>query len=177
MTPQLRALLKASKLPVSIGDAFDDMGVAEELIAEHYAAAKSEGEARLVWNSFLLLQKPELLRGYAEALYRAHCREILTRRVAREDTRPGTHAECLVLLSRASLKAPLSESYAALMEHCFEQAFRATVRAGGQPPREGYKGERQELLTDLRRKTEVESRTREDSPSNPLSKRMQWGTR
>jgi hypothetical protein len=43
-----------------------------------------------------------------EMVYRAHCREILARVVACEDTRPGTAAECCCACCETSQVAPLN---------------------------------------------------------------------
>ena len=47
-------------------------------------------------------------------MYRSHCRELLDRVAAGEDTRPGTTAECWGALRETSLRVPLSTSAAGL---------------------------------------------------------------
>jgi hypothetical protein len=53
---------------------------------------------------------PAMPRMRTEVLYRAHCRELLDRVAAGEDTRPGTAAECCLALSETSLQVPLRTS-------------------------------------------------------------------
>jgi hypothetical protein len=65
--------------------------------------------ANRIQHSFLLL-RPAHPRMRSEALYRSHCRELLDRVAAGEDTRPGTAAECSLALSETSLQVPLRTS-------------------------------------------------------------------
>lgn len=86
---------------------FDAMQWAEDEIdagmRRHPAAAEK------IQRSFLLLQ-PSSPQMHTEAVYRSHCRELLDRVAAGEDTRPGTAAECCLALSETSLKVPLRTS-------------------------------------------------------------------
>ncbi|HEV3071879.1 MAG TPA: hypothetical protein VGY76_10700 [Solirubrobacteraceae bacterium] len=102
--PDVRALLSDSFL-----DAYElmmgFMGWGEDHID---AMCRSHPEhADRIWHSFKLLRPTaDLMR--TEAVYRAHCTEILERVIAREDTRPGTAAECCIACCEASLLAPLT---------------------------------------------------------------------
>lgn len=129
---------------------FDCMGVAEEELKKAEASA-----------AFPLLCPTPLLVGKSLNLYRSHARELIARFKAKEDTRPGTDAECLTALLHGALKAPLDSTAAALAERLFRGVFDADEvrRLGlGEAPREPWPGASDELLTTLRRKLRVEER-------------------
>jgi hypothetical protein len=86
---------------------FDAMQWAEDEID----AAKRRHPAAVdrIWRSFLLLRPSSPLMR-TEVVYRSHCRELLDRVAAGQDTRPGTAAECCLALSETSLKVPLRSS-------------------------------------------------------------------
>ncbi|WP_370973617.1 hypothetical protein [Amycolatopsis sp. cg9] len=93
--------------------AFERMEWAEEEIAA--AQARHPQQADRIWHSFSLLQpNPGLERMASEMIYRSHCREILDRVAAGEDTRPGTAAEGCCALRNTSLVAPLTSAGAGL---------------------------------------------------------------
>ncbi|MGW1261249.1 hypothetical protein ACWD7Y_04710 [Streptomyces drozdowiczii] len=87
----------------------------EKAMARH-GETRAEGERGTgpIWNSFALLKashNDELLR---EPLYRAHCHELLERVAKGQDTRPGTDAEMITVLSKTSLIAPMTSAAACL---------------------------------------------------------------
>ncbi|MFJ4686516.1 hypothetical protein [Streptomyces sp. NPDC088789] len=87
----------------------------EKAMARH-GETRREGERGTgpIWNSFMLLKaahNDELLR---EPLFRAHCHELLERVAKSEDTRPGTDAEMITVLSKTSLVAPMTSAAACL---------------------------------------------------------------
>jgi hypothetical protein len=61
----------------------------------------------LIWHSFHMLAPTHELM-MTEMVYRAHCREILARVIAGEDTRPGTAAECCIACCQTSQLAPMN---------------------------------------------------------------------
>ncbi|MGW3153768.1 hypothetical protein [Streptomyces sp. NPDC001089] len=81
-----------------------------------------------IWNSFSLLKAPHdgLLR---EPLYRAYCREILDRVAKGEDTRPGTDAEMILVLSETSKAAPLTSAAACLYMRLMARSVPAFARS------------------------------------------------
>ncbi|UXX93953.1 hypothetical protein N7U49_21325 [Streptomyces sp. AD2-2] len=88
----------------------------EKAMARHGEPPRPEGKRGTgpIWNSFILLKathNEELLR---EPLFRAHCHELLERVAKGQDTRPGTDAEMITLLSRTSLVAPMTSAAACL---------------------------------------------------------------
>lgn len=92
---------------------------AEEEIAA--ACARHPADADRIWHVGLALfsvgAHEHLL---LERLYRAHCRELLARAVAREDTRPGTAAEVICLLRYTSLISPLTSAATALYMRMYQ---------------------------------------------------------
>jgi hypothetical protein len=86
---------------------FDAMEWAEDEIDA--ATRRHPAAADRIWRSFLLL-RPAHPRMRTEVLYRSHCRELLDRVAAGQDTRPGTAAECCLALSETSLQVPLRTS-------------------------------------------------------------------
>ncbi|MFY1688146.1 hypothetical protein [Plantactinospora sp. WMMB782] len=116
-TPFIESLM--GDLMGQLESAFAAMEWAEEEIE---AARKRHPEADdRIWKSFLLLQPThDLMR--VEMTYRAHCRELLDRVAAGEDTRPGTAAECCIALCETSQAGPLRESAAGLYFRMWEKA-------------------------------------------------------
>lgn len=108
----------------SVTDALElvDQGEAEI----RAAAARLPGEADLLWHSFSLLS-PELAvdddRMSTDFVHQAHCRELLERVAAGEDTRPGTDAEVIVICMRMSLVAPLNTPGTTLYMRLWARAF------------------------------------------------------
>jgi hypothetical protein len=86
---------------------FDAMEWAEDEIDA--ATRRHPAAADRIQRSFLLL-RPSSPQMRTEAVYRSHCKELLDRVAAGEDTRPGTAAECCLALSETSLKVPLRTS-------------------------------------------------------------------
>lgn len=133
----------------TIGKVFDLVAVAEQeierAIKEHPSKAN---ELRAAFQEHLF---PGELARFSDRVYRAHACEVLQRIADGKDPKPGTMAECLVALSLASLKAPLSSSYTAAMEKAFVYVFpekHTEPRVG----REAWAGETEEILTELRKK-------------------------
>ncbi len=114
-----------------IGDmlagAFKKMDWAEDEITR--AQKRHPGQADLMWHCFKLLNPTHELMG-TEWLYRSHCRELLDRMAAGQDTRPGTAAEICCQCSDASQLAPLTESAAGLYGRMFSRATPATTTRG-----------------------------------------------
>ncbi|MFH9731819.1 hypothetical protein [Streptomyces sp. NPDC017260] len=118
-----------------------------------------------IWNSFSLLKvdgNEALLR---EPLYRAHCREILNRRAKGADTRPGTDAEMIVVISEASKIAPMTSAAACLYMRLmarsvpeFAQAVGPQVDLDAYEKVHGRKAD--EYEADLRHKLRRDDRTK-----------------
>lgn len=103
-----------------VDDAFTAMGRVEaEIRAAQRRHPRQQG---VLWHSFkLLLPTSERMR--TEFVYRAHCRELLERVAAGQDTRPGTDAELAVALCEMSLQAPLAGPVVALYLRVWRRAF------------------------------------------------------
>ena len=116
----LLAFLPGS-LAGDVRNAFAQMAVAEEEI-EHARRHYPEREAYLNKVGFLLCMPSEVLVSASEWIYRAHCREILERVAADENTRPPSSAELAIAFSETSLKAPLNPTGAGLYARHFLRA-------------------------------------------------------
>jgi hypothetical protein len=90
------------------------------------AAARHPAEADLLFHAFSLLS-PALAveddRMSTDFVQQAHCRELLERVAAGEDTRPGTDAEVIVICMRMSLIAPLNTPGATLYMRLWARTF------------------------------------------------------
>ncbi|GAB3162058.1 hypothetical protein GCM10027258_80310 [Amycolatopsis stemonae] len=104
-----------------MASAFERMEWAEEEIAA--AQARHPQQASRIWHSFsLLVPNSGLERMSYERVYRAHCREILDRVAADEDTRPGTAAEICCAMLNTSLLAPLTSAATGLYMRMYQAA-------------------------------------------------------
>jgi hypothetical protein len=101
---------------------FERMEWAEDEITK--AQERHRGKADLLYHGFKVLTPThELLSTGAEFVYRSHCRELLERVAAGQDTRPGTAAEIACQCRDASLLAPLTETAAGLYARMWTRAF------------------------------------------------------
>lgn len=112
-----------------MADVFERMEWGEQEIAA--AQARHPRYADRIWHSFsLLVPNTGLERMSSEMVYRAHCRELLDRVAAGEDTRPGTAAEGCCVLRNTSLLAPLTSAATGL--------YMRLWHAAGLPEIEGF---------------------------------------
>lgn len=113
----------SSLLGVDVAGIFDQMDWAEQEIQA--AMRRHPQHADAINDSFgLLLPNSGLERMSSERVYRAHCREILDRVAAGEDTRLGTAAEVCCVLLKTSLRTPIrSEAMGLYLRMWFAAAF------------------------------------------------------
>lgn len=104
--PPLAVEILGADLVSEMSSAFEAMEWAEDEIVQ--AQRRHPTAADRIWHSFKLLVPTHPLSSRAEVVYRAHCRELLERVAAGEDTRPGTAVECCAALSDTSAIAPLT---------------------------------------------------------------------
>jgi hypothetical protein len=90
---------------------FTQMEWAEDEIEK--ARKRHSGQSDKIYHSFKLLAPTHELMG-TEFVYRSHCRELLNRVAAGQDTRPGTAAEICLLCCDTSGLAPLTHTGAGL---------------------------------------------------------------
>ena len=132
---------------------FAAMTWAEEEIAT--AMREHPTHADRLWHAQGLLC-PTADELHKELLYRAHARELLARVAAGGDTRPGTAAECLAVLSRASLDAPLNSDGNGLFLRMWHAAGQPPLDAGFEDARAYHEGSHGSLIDEeegrLRRK-------------------------
>jgi hypothetical protein len=139
---------------------FERMGWAEEEIER--AQKRHPGSADRIWHSFRLLSPGES-KGFermgVDFVYRSHCRELLDRVAAGQDTRPGTAAEVAIACCEASLLSPLTTTAAGLYCRMWAAAFPGQ-RDVWMGQSEHYEGLRGTQISDL----EQEARHKTGSP-------------
>lgn len=132
-----------------IGQTFRCMSIAEEEIKD--AKRRWPRRARRLNAAFGILMPGDLVTA-GDRLYRAHCQELLGRVMRGEDIVPGTDAECMFVLMRASLAAPPdgdhARAYGRLFAACFPDHADITKGLG----RESYEGRVDEIIAHLREK-------------------------
>lgn len=116
-------------IPLQVVRIFDLMRVAEDEIERVKKGQTPEVAARVHAAFGILYPTPELGYDCNPKVYAAHCRELLERVVAGEsDSKINlrTRPEVMMLLSRASLKSPLTtdgcDLYAAIFREIFGNA-------------------------------------------------------
>lgn len=132
----------------TVGSVFRLVEVAEEEIAA--AALKYPEKAAELRASFNPLLFPGQFTNFSKDVYRAHARELLERVAKGENTKPGTDAECLVALSLASLKAPLTSGHLAAMERVFATVYPDKVDQN--IGRAAWPTETDEILSEIKAK-------------------------
>lgn len=112
---------EADGLFAVLAGAFERMEWSEEEISA--AQVRHPERADRIWHSFcLLVPNDGLARMSYENVYRSHCREILDRVAAGEDTRPGTAAEICCAMLASSLLAPLTSAATGLYMRMYQAA-------------------------------------------------------
>jgi hypothetical protein len=127
----------------AISRTFDLVEICEEEIARSASPEKI---------SFLALRPTDGMTGIADGVYRSHCRELIARMMADESLEPGTAAECLLVVSRTSLIAPLGQTANAVAHRLFREVFGVPVVEDGYEPSEAWAGAADEEIRTLRRK-------------------------
>ena len=118
--PRVAELL-GEGLAGAVESAFGSMEIAEEEIAA--AGGSRDDQDDPVWKAFSLLLPTHDLMRRTEFVYRAHCRELLARVRAGEDTRPATDAEIVCGISDASHATPLNGPVVGLQMRLFQRTF------------------------------------------------------
>jgi hypothetical protein len=103
----------------TLASAFTAIDWAEQEITA--ARRRHPAAAGRIWHSFVLL-RPTYDLMTTEAVFRAHCAELLARVAADADTRPGTAAECCIALCETSQLAPLTHAAVGLYARMWQTA-------------------------------------------------------
>jgi hypothetical protein len=141
-------VLREVGLPSRIATVFDRMELADRLVRR---AEQDHGELDFS-PLFRALCPPAVLHDKSDALYLAHCAELVDRFTAGASLQPGTDAECLAIVSDTSLRAPLNTQFAAVADHLFQKLFPDAYQHVGSIVQEPWFGAVAEVMTDLRRK-------------------------
>ncbi len=119
--PRVKELLGAG-LTRSVEEAFGMIDIAEAEIAAARGGKTEADPEDPLWTAFpLLVPSDGLIR--TEVVFRAHVRELLERVKEGKDTRPGTDAEIVSAISRASYSFPLQRSLVGLQGRLFKRRF------------------------------------------------------
>lgn len=158
-------------LGAGLGGAIESVLQCMELAEEEIAAAKGAHPlaADLTHRAFAIMCPSAVLRDGGEKLYRAHCRELLERVHLEKDTRPGTTAEVVAVLSTISFRAPLDRHATVLYWQLFEELFPGEAERirgeAGAYSADAFDREQARVLEEkLRRKLRVASRVLDSSP-------------
>jgi hypothetical protein len=143
-----------------VSETFDRMEVAEEEIAS--AKRRYKRIAHRINRAFKILWPTPGLRMFSTELYRAHARELIERVARNEDTRPGTKAEVLAMMSRTSLDAPLNNLGMAMTMRLFRDLYPQLEHPDLADHREPWEGASDEQLAECRRKLTVEDRVMDE---------------
>lgn len=95
------------------------------------AMGRHPDHADRIWHSFSLVVPTCDLVTFNETVYRTHCRELLERIAAAEETRLATAAECLPALREASRVAPMNPTGFGLYMRLREKASLPPVLMDG----------------------------------------------
>ena len=152
----------------TVGGIFDQIEICESVITK--ARAKYPNHDEAIWNSFSLLRPSKLLHEAPEAVYRAHCAELLERVIKSLDITLGTKAEIMMALSKASLRSPLTHTASVLYARLFREILPCTPVAAGiaQLATMAHDRETERLLAGLAQNTRV--------PDRKPKKESEWRT-
>lgn len=126
-----------------------------ELLA--IAERELRGVPKSIGNAvFGALAPPPGMSRLSDEVYRAHARELVERAQRGASLEIGTDAELLMALSEASLRAPPDAGHAAAFERLFERVMGR--RVDGEPTRESWPGEIDQILSALRARVRVAGR-------------------
>lgn len=145
----------AGSLLGTLQTVFDQMAIAEREI-ERYTA-RFQGNRVDIQRAFVQLRWI-LKIPVPEAVYRSHVRELLTRVANDQSLMRGTKAEVLMLLSEASLVAPLGPRRAALYLMLFDELYPQQFEEQQVVIQEPWMGSSSELLEELRHQAKTDRR-------------------
>lgn len=131
-----------------ISAVLEQSGVADELVRTFIK--KHPRKTDILNRAFSILFPPEALRDKDPALYRHHVEELLNRAMSGESMHHATKAEILSAISQTSLRTPIQQDYAALMERLFADIFGNTPD-GAPFSQESWEGATDEILNALRK--------------------------
>ncbi|TCC19947.1 hypothetical protein [Kribbella sindirgiensis] len=143
-------------LGAALTSAFDQMEWAEEEIKR--AERRHPAACDAIWHSFSLLVSTHDLMAH-EQVFRAHCRELLNRVAAGEDTRLGTAAELCCTFRDVTLATPVNTTATGLYFRMFRSAFPSLPLDADLSHYEALRGtQMDEMEADTRRRLAVADR-------------------
>lgn len=125
---------------------FADMAIAEDEITRGIERHPDQADA--LWRgTFAYLRRGRLLRTLSDAVYRAHCGELIDRYAENGDMDASTDAEAMALLCDMSMATPLNNDATGLYLRMFRARLPDQQPAGLEDyhPHESWSGRRDEL--------------------------------
>jgi hypothetical protein len=142
----------------AIGDVLDCLEWAED---EIQAAMRRHPDASdTLWHSLMLLRPNDYHRLITEWVFRSHCRELLERVAAGEDTRPATDAEICCMTLAVATRTPIHTAAYGMHIRLWHRAFpgKEVLQADEIAHYEAIHGER---MTDLEREARAKLAVRD----------------
>lgn len=140
-TDQLKSIL-GPQLSGKVTDTFEKMEFADKLCCDN---GNPPG-------MFMVLCPSPILSLCRMSVYQHHALELVQRWKDKGDTRFGTKAEVMHLLSDISLKAPMARAMGSLYAKLFQEITKVDLSPYGPDEKEHYEGELDNLLEQLRKK-------------------------
>ena len=104
---------------LKVHSALDLIAIAEEEIDD--ICKKQPDKKKSIWPAFPILRPTDYFLCKEPKIYRHHCRELLQRILTGIDTRLGTKAECMFIISEMTLKTPVNQDCSALYFNLFSE--------------------------------------------------------
>lgn len=157
-----RDILKDFKgLKATIDNIWRDMAIADEEIRR--GQGNYPAEAERINSCFKLLLRPPVIQ--ADALYRAHVRELVERVANEQDTRPVTRAELLAMMSEMTLQVKTNKLCSLILAHLMDLLLYGVEGADAiakglreSAGAEEYPGQTVEGIRELQAKHRIEHR-------------------
>ena len=102
-------------------NAFRLSAIADQVIREFQE--KFPDQAEILDSTFKALTPTQPLQGKHQSLYRAHCKELLKRRLNGEPLKPATDAEIIGALCNLGLQASLQRDCLYILQRLFKKLF------------------------------------------------------
>ncbi len=135
----------------TLGGVFRCMDIAEEAIFDFQIQYPEKAD--LLDDCFLTVTPTCSAIQKQPHMFRHHARELLQRVVDGEKLQPATRAEAILILSEASLKAPLQRDAGALYIRLFKEIFPNYREIIGQTViHESYPGATDQILAEIQRR-------------------------
>jgi hypothetical protein len=144
----LRELARHNKKLCHIVTVFECSVIADQTVREMQEVYPDFAD--IIDQTFKTLTPTEPLMDKSPELFKAHCRELVFRRISGENIKPATDAEIISAISDLSLRAPLKRDCVYVMQKLFKKLFPDRLKELPEI-QESYKGSHFKIEMDLRR--------------------------